>query len=111
MTGSTYDRIYRAVRAIPRGRVATYGDVARLAGLPGRARQVGYALAALPTGTAVPWHRIINHAGRISLPPEEGGLEQRFRLTAEGVRVDPGGRVSLADHHFKLRRRPAKPAR
>jgi len=111
MAGSTYDRIYRAVRSIPRGRVASYGDIARLAGLPGRARQVGYALAALPTGTSVPWHRIINHAGRISLPPEEGGLEQRIRLTEEGIRVDPGGRVNLAEHHFKVRRRRTKPAR
>ncbi|HEY7675468.1 MAG TPA: methylated-DNA--[protein]-cysteine S-methyltransferase [Candidatus Methylomirabilis sp.] len=101
---SAYDRIYRAVRRIPRGRVATYGDIAELAGLPGRARQVGYALHALPTGSTVPWHRVINRAGRISLPPEAGGLEQRFRLMAEGVRVDPGGRVSLAVHHFRARR-------
>ncbi len=102
---TTYDRIYRAVRRIPRGRVATYGDIAELAGLPGRARQVGYALHALPNGSTVPWHRVINHAGRISLPPEAGGLEQRFRLLAEGVRVDPGGRISLAVHHWRARGR------
>lgn len=105
--GSAYERIYRAVRRIPRGRVATYGDIAELAGLPGRARQVGYALHALPAGSSVPWHRVINRAGRISLPPEAGGLEQRFRLVAEGVRVDPGGRVNLTQHHFRARgRRP-----
>lgn len=103
-SASAYDRIYRAVRRIPRGRVATYGDIAELAGLPGRARQVGYALHALPSGSTVPWHRVINRAGRISLPPEAGGLEQRFRLMAEGVRVDPGGRVSLATHRFRPRR-------
>jgi methylated-DNA-protein-cysteine methyltransferase related protein len=102
---STYDRIYRAVRRIPSGRVATYGDIAELAGFPGRARQVGYALHALPEGSAVPWHRIINAAGRISLPPEGGGLEQRFRLVKEGVRVDAGGRVNLAEHHFRRRKR------
>lgn len=105
LAASTYDRIYRAVRRIARGRVATYGDVAELAGLPGRARQVGYALHALPQGSSVPWHRIINASGRISLPPESGGLEQRFRLMEEGVRVDPGGKVSLAEHHFRVRRR------
>lgn len=101
----TYDRIYRAVRKIPKGRVATYGDIAKLAGNPGRARQVGYALHALPQGSTVPWHRIINASGRISLPPEGGGLDQRFRLMEEGVRVDPGGRVSLTEHHFRARRK------
>jgi len=104
--GSTYDRIYRAVRRIPFGRVATYGDIAELAGLPGRARQVGYALHALPVGSTVPWHRIINAGGRISLPPGSGGLEQRFRLRKEGVRVDPGGRVNLGEHHFRRRKPP-----
>jgi methylated-DNA-protein-cysteine methyltransferase-like protein len=106
---STYVRIYRAVRRIPRGRVATYGDIAHHAGLPGRARQVGYALHALPSGSTVPWHRVINRAGRISLPPDAGGLEQRFRLIAEGVRVDPGGRVNLAAHHWRPTRRGIRP--
>jgi methylated-DNA-protein-cysteine methyltransferase related protein len=100
-TSPAYARIYATVRRIPRGRVATYGDVAALAGLPGRARQVGYALHALPHGSSVPWHRVINRAGRISLPPEGGGLEQRFRLLAEGVTVDAGGRVPLARHHWR----------
>jgi methylated-DNA-protein-cysteine methyltransferase-like protein len=102
---TAYARIYAAVRRIPRGRVATYGDVAALAGLPGRARQVGYALHALPAGSGVPWHRVINRAGRISLPPGAGGLEQRFRLLAEGVTVDAGGRVALSRHHWQRARR------
>lgn len=105
LAASTYQRIYRAVRKIPRGRVATYGDIAGLAGYPGRARQVGYALHALPAGSSVPWHRIINASGRISLPPEGGGLDQRFRLMEEGVRVDPGGKVSLAEFHYRARRK------
>jgi methylated-DNA-protein-cysteine methyltransferase-like protein len=96
----SYAAIYAVVRRIPRGRVTTYGAVAVLAGLPGRARQVGYALHALPKGSAVPWHRVVNHAGRISLPPHAGGLEQRFRLLAEGVSVAEGGRVSLARHRW-----------
>ncbi|HYH80760.1 MAG TPA: MGMT family protein [Longimicrobium sp.] len=95
--GSTYDRIYAVVRRIPRGRVSTYGRVAELAGLGRAARQVGYAMAALPDHTAVPWHRVINAQGRISLRRGAGGgdLEQRFRLEAEGVEFDAGGHVSL----------------
>jgi methylated-DNA-protein-cysteine methyltransferase-like protein len=95
--GSTYERIYAIVRRIPRGRVCTYGRVADLAGLGRAARQVGYAMAALPGHTAVPWHRVLNAQGRVSLRRGDGGgdLEQRFRLEAEGVVFDAGGRVSL----------------
>ena len=96
-----YDRIYAVVRRIPRGRVATYGQVAAEAGLAGRARQVGYALHALPGGSIVPWHRVINSAGRVSLPPDDGGLDQQFRLLTEGVEVNLGGRISLARFQWK----------
>jgi methylated-DNA-protein-cysteine methyltransferase-like protein len=92
---SAYERIYAVVRRIPRGRVCTYGRVAELAGNPGAARQVGYALHALPEHTTVPWHRVINAQGRISLRRDGPELEQRFRLEAEGVAFDQGGRVSL----------------
>ncbi|HEY0038765.1 MAG TPA: MGMT family protein [Longimicrobium sp.] len=93
---SAYERIYAVVRRIPKGRVCTYGRVAALAGSPGAARQVGYALHALPEHTAVPWHRVINAAGRVSLRRGDGPeLEQRFRLEAEGVLFDQAGRVSL----------------
>ena len=93
---SAYERIYAVVRRIPKARVCTYGRVAELAGNPGAARQVGYALHALPEHTAVPWHRVVNAQGRISLRRGGGpGLEQRFRLEAEGVAFDPGGRISL----------------
>ena len=60
------ERIYAIVRRIPRGRIASYGQVARLAGLPGHARQVGYALHALPEDSGIPWHRVINARGRTS---------------------------------------------
>jgi methylated-DNA-protein-cysteine methyltransferase-like protein len=92
----SYQRIYAVVRRIPRGRVATYGQVAALAGLPGHARQVGYALHALPDGTAVPWHRVINARGEVSrrsMPGPE--LSQRMLLECEGVRFDLRGRVNL----------------
>jgi methylated-DNA-protein-cysteine methyltransferase-like protein len=97
------------VRRIPRGRVCTYGWVADLAGLGRAARQVGYAMAALPDHTAVPWHRVLNAQGRISLRRGEGGgdLEQRFRLEAEGVVFDSGGRVSLEGFGWRGRRRNA----
>ena len=94
---TTYEQIYSVVRQIPRGRVATYGQVAHLAGLPGRARQVGYAMYALPRGTRVPWQRVINAAGRISRRRVPGAeLSQRILLEREGVRFGPGGRISLA---------------
>lgn len=95
MTGS-YARIYAVVRRIPRGRVATYGQIAELAGLPGHARQVGYALHALPGGTTVPWHRVLNASGGLSLRREPGAeLGQRLLLEREGVRFDARGRVNL----------------
>ena len=84
------------VRRIPKGRVATYGQVASLAGLAGHARQVGYALHALPHGTIVPWHRVVNATGRISTRATPGGeLVQRILLENEGIRLDVRGRVLL----------------
>jgi methylated-DNA-protein-cysteine methyltransferase-like protein len=93
----TYQRIYRIVRRIPRGRVATYGQVARLAGLAGHARQVGYALHALPDESDVPWHRVINARGEISRRAEPGweGM-QRSLLEAEGICFDDRQRIALS---------------
>ncbi|NNL87021.1 MAG: methyltransferase [Myxococcales bacterium] len=96
MTGA-YERIYRTVRRIPAGRVATYGQVAELAGLPRQPRQVGYALAALSGESNIPWHRVINAKGEIS-PRAETGAEdlQRALLEAEGVEFDERARVSFS---------------
>jgi methylated-DNA-protein-cysteine methyltransferase-like protein len=105
VSAESYARIYAVVRRIPAGRVATYGQVAELAGLAGHARQVGYALHALPSGTAVPWQRVLNAQGSCSLRTAPGPeLTQRLRLEAEGVRFDLRGRVSLA----RFRWRPAR---
>jgi methylated-DNA-protein-cysteine methyltransferase-like protein len=94
------------VRRIPRGRVATYGQIASLAGLAGHARQVGYALHALPTGSLVPWHRVVNAAGRISSRATPGGeLVQQLLLEKEGVRLDARGRVPLDRVRWQPRRR------
>lgn len=104
MTASpTYARIWAVVAAIPRGRVATYGQVAALAGLPGRARQAGYALHALPNDADdVPWHRVINARGEVS-PRAEPGWEglQRAMLIAEGVDFDDRGRVDLGRYRWE----------
>jgi methylated-DNA-protein-cysteine methyltransferase-like protein len=101
----SYARIYAVVRRIPRGRVATYGQVAELAGLPGHARQVGYALHALPSATALPWHRVINASGGVSLRASPGAeLTQRQLLEEEGVEFDLGGRVRLAKVQWKRKR-------
>lgn len=102
---SSHTRILGVVRRIPRGRVATYGQVARLAGLDRHARLVGYALAALPAATAVPWHRVINARGEVSLRRSgaDGTVEQRLRLEREGVRFDAAGRVSLERHGWRPR--------
>jgi methylated-DNA-protein-cysteine methyltransferase related protein len=101
---SSYTRIYAVVKRIPRGRVATYGQIAKVAGLPGHARQVGYALHALSSATAVPWQRVINAAGAISLRKTSGGISQRLLLEKEGVEFDAGGRVSLARFGWRPRR-------
>ena len=91
-----YHRIYRIVRHIPRGRVATYGIVARLAGRPGAARTVGWALSALPEDSDVPWWRVINAAGRISLAGEHSAVLQRALLLRESVKFAPGDAVNLS---------------
>lgn len=97
-----YQRIYAVVRRIPRGKVATYGQVARLARLPGRARQVGYAMYALPRGTKVPWQRVINAAGKVSRRRVPGAdLTQRMLLVLEGVRFGARGRIALAEFGWK----------
>jgi methylated-DNA-protein-cysteine methyltransferase-like protein len=97
---STYLKIYRTVRQVPSGRVATYGQIAREAGLPGHARLVGYALHMLSEDSDVPWHRVINTRGEISrLPDPDAGLIQRRMLESEGVRFDEYGRIDL--HRFR----------
>jgi methylated-DNA-protein-cysteine methyltransferase-like protein len=92
------DKVYDLVRRIPPGRVATYGQIAALAGFPRHARQVGYALAALrECHDVVPWHRVVNAGGRVS-PRAEPGYEdyQRILLEDEGVVFDDSGRLSLS---------------
>lgn len=93
------------MRKVPHGRVTTYGAIARIAGLDRQARLVGYALSALHPGSALPWHRVINAQGKLSLElaGSSSGLTQRLRLEKEGVRVDAAGRVSLAQYGWRVR--------
>ncbi len=92
---NNYQRIYATVRRVPEGKVATYGQIAVLADLPGHARQVGYALNALNDDT-VPWHRIINAQGRVSQRSEPGwDGYQRSRLEAEGIVFSDRGVIDL----------------
>lgn len=90
------DRIYAAVMSIPRGRVATYGQIAEAAGLPRRARLVGTALRNLSEDSGVPWHRVVNAGGGISeRPREDATTEQRILLEDEGVVFQPNGRLDV----------------
>ncbi|MGB8339760.1 MAG: MGMT family protein [Burkholderiales bacterium] len=99
---SNYERIYAAVKKIPRGNVATYGQVALLAGLGRHARQVGYALHALPEGKKIPWHRVINAKGEISARSSgDHNTQQRVLLEKEGVVFSLNGRVSLEKYRWR----------
>lgn len=96
-----YDEIYTVVAAIPRGRVATYGQVAELAGLPRRARMVGYALRSLPDGSGVPWHRVVNASGEISRRGRaDSERDQRTLLEAEGIDFNRHDRLSLKKYRW-----------
>jgi methylated-DNA-protein-cysteine methyltransferase-like protein len=99
-TSPLHTRILAVVRKIPRGRVASYGQIARLAGLGNHARLVGYALHALPPRSGVPWHRVLNARGRISLPGSSAQTQLRL-LEREGVRPSAGGAIDLATYQWR----------
>ena len=96
--GAPHERVWQVVAAIPPGKVASYGRVAQLAGIPRGARFVGTVLRELPAGTRLPWHRVLNAAGRLSVDPVTA-REQRERLEAEGV-VFLRARVDLSRYGF-----------
>jgi methylated-DNA-protein-cysteine methyltransferase related protein len=93
-----FARAYALVQRVPRGRLVTYGQVARALGAPGGARTVGWAMRVCPD--RVPWHRVVNARGEISLRPSTGYHEQRLRLKAEGVRFSRSGRIDLNKYGF-----------
>jgi methylated-DNA-protein-cysteine methyltransferase-like protein len=87
-------RVHAAVRAVPEGRVTTYGDIAQALGLASVARQVGWALAALPAGSDVPWWRVVAAGGRLARWRSSASDRQRALLQREGTRVDARGKVA-----------------
>jgi methylated-DNA-protein-cysteine methyltransferase related protein len=99
MPTDTYKRIYAIVKKIPYGKVATYGQIAQLADMPRAARQVGYALSATPENVKIPWHRVINSEGKISMRLKhwQSGNDdlQKILLEAEGVEFDSSERIDL----------------
>ena len=100
-------RIVDVARQIPRGRVATYGQIAALAGLPRYARHVGYALRELPDDSDVPWHRVLGARGEVSRRSSSDTHEiQRHLLEAEGIVFDERGRVDLDEFRWEPDDRP-----
>ena len=101
MTESDIQAIYLVLHAIPKGKVATYGQIASVAGLPGKARMIGKLLSQLPEGSKIPWHRVINAAGKISFPEgSDGYAKQKKRLVKEGI-VFKGQRINLKDYQWQ----------
>ena len=94
-----FAHIFYVIARIPEGSITTYGEVARMAGFPGYARHVGKALSRLPEGSKLPWHRVINSQGRISLQGDDL-LRQKEKLVAEGIAVSPQGKINLRQYRW-----------
>jgi len=94
-------RVYHILAAIPEGYVTTYGDIASLAGSPRAARQVGGVLKRLPEGSRLPWHRVVNRQGLLSLTGPDF-LRQREALVAEGIQVSGTGQIDMARYRWRL---------
>ena len=110
--GKGWRPVYRVVRRIPAGQVATYGQIAALSGMPGAARQVGWALSALDAGDDVPWHRVINAQGEISPRGARETVDlQRALLESEGVELSHRGRVDLGRYAWEPGARKKKGSR
>lgn len=98
---SKQQRLWQVIQEVPAGKVASYGQIAELAGLAGAARLVGNTLKKLPKGTQLPWHRIINAQGKISFPSDSAAYrEQKQRLETEGVIFD-NERITLSKYRWQ----------
>jgi methylated-DNA-protein-cysteine methyltransferase-like protein len=105
----SWHRVYRFVKQIPRGRVLTYGQLARALKLPGGARTAGRAMFACPSGRGIPWHRVVGAEGRILIREPQASLQRKL-LESEGTQFS-GSRVDLFAHQWKPSRKLKKPAR
>lgn len=104
-----WDPVYKLVKQIPRGRVLTYGAVARVLRLPGGARSAGRAMGATPRGKGIPWHRVLGANGKILIREPYASLQKKL-LESEGVRVVES-RVDLKKHLWAPRRKTSEKAR
>ncbi|MGH9701335.1 MAG: MGMT family protein [Candidatus Acidiferrales bacterium] len=102
----SWDPVYKLIKKIPRGRVTTYGDLARALRLPGGARAAGYAMAACPSGQGIPWHRVLGAGGRVRMPEPHASLQRRL-LQTENVKFD-GGVVDMKIHGWSPARVKSK---
>ena len=97
-----FEKVYQLIQMIPRGKVASYGQIAAYLGHPRGARMVGWALHSLPEGTEVPWHRVVNARGYLSTPHEGNGVRtQRQLLEKEGVVFDSDGRIDMSAYRWE----------
>ena len=98
-----YSRIYTAVKTIPPGKVLTYGQIAKIAGVGKNYRLIGYALHNLPENSGIPWHRVVNRFGKISYAPSRGGHDylQKVLLEREGIEFDKTERIYLSRFGFR----------
>jgi methylated-DNA-protein-cysteine methyltransferase-like protein len=105
----SWDPVYRLVKQIPRGRVLTYGDVARALRLPGGARTAGRAMAASPQGKGIPWHRVVGAGGKLLIREPYASLQRKL-LESEQVTMTER-RVNMKLHHWKISRKTKKVSR
>jgi methylated-DNA-protein-cysteine methyltransferase-like protein len=102
----TWDVVYRLVKQIPRGRVTTYGEIARATKMRGGARVVGYAMAATPRGRGIPWHRVVGAGGKLIIREPYGSLQRKL-LESEGVEIR-GARVNYKQFGWRPKRGVAR---
>ena len=101
----SWEAVYRLVKKIPRGRVITYGELAKKLRLPGGARVAGYAMAACPSGSGIPWHRVVGAGGRLLIREPYASLQRRL-IETEGVAL-VGARVDMKRYSWIAKRKPA----
>jgi methylated-DNA-protein-cysteine methyltransferase-like protein len=107
--GNGWQKVYQLVKHIPRGRVVTYGQLAKMLRLPGGARTAGFAIAACPSGKGIPWHRVVGAGGRLLTQEPVASLQRRL-LESEGARVEGRG-VDLERHQWHPGKSPRRRSR
>jgi methylated-DNA-protein-cysteine methyltransferase-like protein len=106
----SWEPVYRLVKKIPRGRVTTYGEIARFLRLRGGARAAGYAMAACPSGEGIPWHRVVGTGGRLLIADSHASLQRRL-LETEGIEIS-GRRIDMKSYSwFPAKKKPRSAAK